>query len=553
MPSSPAPTFRALHVVCTLWVCVLTGCDDTPRPSPDGGVPPPPVDSGTADAGSEPWDGTAIPLEEYGNRVDEGPYAPCAHLGDGSQACATLEPSGFDLSACDPASLAQVPPSGIYQALTREERRLADGGTEVSLLSMGFMLRDDGGTSTLTNQPLVTQQTRDGHFFLAMRRTTPPLGGSLALAGCQASAPGVITGCYARCSNGVLSRSGTFEAHRMTWPDGEPESSGGLRLRSEAHVALGTTVDVYVAKDHAYVVSVSQYGAAGGLTVFDVSDRAHPVFKTSIHIPGDSYWNGVWAHGDALYIASSVSGVIVYDITRPAEPAFVRSLPTGRYGVHTVLVHGERLFTTNNEGRTDVFDVRVPLEPVQLTSIALSEEASFGGPHDLFVYEDRLYISNAQGGYSIVDISDLENVRHLGQYAYPNVYSHHSAVGTFAGRTIAFEGGEFEASHLRVLDATDPANIVKIGEHRKRPATSIHNLILKGDRLFIAWYHEGLRVLDVSNPTRPREVAHFNTFRESDPGRIDGLFQGAFGVRVPGDGFIYVAESARGLLIFDEP
>ncbi|AKQ70251.1 putative lipoprotein [Myxococcus hansupus] len=512
------------------------------------------MDSGTADAGTEPWDGTAIPLEEHGNRVDEGPYAPCAHVGNGAQACETLEPSGFDLSACDPAALAQVPSVGIYRALTREVRGLTDGGTEVSLASIGFGLWDNGEASTLSNQPLVTQQTGDGQFFLAMRRATPPLGASMALAGCQAPKPGVITGCYVRCNQGAFSRSGTFEAHRMTWPEGESESSGGLTLRAEAPVSVGGMVaDVYVTKAHAYVVSISQFGVGGGLTVFDVSDPAHPVFKTSIHIPGDSYWNGVWAQGDALYIASSVSGVIVYDITEPGAPAFIRSLPSGLFGVHTVLVHGERLYTTNNEGRTDVFDVRVPLEPVQLTSIALAEEYSFGGPHDLFVHEDRLYISNAQGGYSIMDISDLEDVRHLGQYSYPDVYSHHSAVGTFAGRTIAFEGGEFESSHLRVLDVTDPANIVKIGEHRKRPATSIHNLILQGDRLYIAWYHEGLRVLDVSNPTRPREVAHFNTYRETDPGRTDGLFQGAFGVRVPGDGFIYVAESARGLLIFEQP
>ncbi|WP_368671065.1 LVIVD repeat-containing protein [Myxococcus sp. AM010] len=540
-------------MVSTLWACVLAGCDDSPRPTPDGGVPPPPVDSGTADAGSEPWDGGSTALEEFGNWVDRGAYAPCALVGDGTHACETLDSSGFDLSACDPAALAQVPPVGVFQAGLREEGLLADGGTQAVFSAVGFMLRDDGGTSTLAGQALVTQETEDGRFFLAMRSTTPPMNTTIALAGCQAPSTGIITGCFVRCTNNAPRRKGTFEAHRMTWPQGEPESSGGLQLRAEAHVALGRPVDVYVAKQHAYVVSTHTPTSNGGLTVFDVSDPAHPVFKASISIPGDSYWNGVWAQDDALYVASSVSGVIVFDITQPAEPAFLRSLPSGLYGVHTVLVHGQRLFATNNEGRTDIFDVSTPLAPVALQSIALPEEYSLGGPHDLFVYEDRLYISNAQGGYSIMDISDLENVRHLGQYAYPDVYSHHSAVGTFAGRTIAFEGGEFAASHLRVLDVTDPANIVKIGEHRMRPVTSIHNLILKGDHLYIAWYQEGLRVLDVSNPTRPREVAHFNTFRETDPGRTDHLFQGAFGVRLPGDGHLYVADAPRGLLIFNEP
>jgi hypothetical protein len=78
-------------------------------------------------------------------------------------------------------------------------------------------------------------------------------------------------------------------------------------------------------------------------------------------------------------------------------------------------------------------------------------------------------------------------------------------------------------------------------------------MILRGDRLYIAWYQEGVRVLDVSNPTKPREVAHFNAYRESDPGRTDGVFEGAYGIRVPGDDFVYVVESARGLLILDEP
>ena len=63
---------------------------------------------------------------------------------------------------------------------------------------------------------------------------------------------------------------------------------------------------------------------------------------------------------------------------------------------------------------------------------------------------------------------------------------------------------------------------------------------------------EGLRVLDVSDPTQPRQVGHYNTFRESDPDRPDGLIDGAIGVRVPDDGYMYVVDTSRGLLIFNE-
>lgn len=535
---------RVWLLACVLGGGVLSACEDTPRGEPDAGV----------EGGG--WDGGATSLEEYGNWLDKGPYAPCSvREVSAPLRCEGLGPESFDLSACDTEALALVEQEGIYQASQRYEARLQDGGTQVTFgAGIGFMLNGPGSGGTLASRPLISRRTEGGTFFISSGSVTGTAV-SRVYAGCQRPTPETLTGCYVTCNAaGNVSQRGTFEAHRMVWHAGEPESSGGMTLVSEGHVALGKPVDVYVAKNHAYVVSVSESltGKSGGLTVFDVTDKRNPVLKKSISLPGDNYWNGVWAHEDALYIASGVAGIIVYDISQPAEPVFVRALYSGDYGVHTVLVHGGRLYATANEGRTDIYDLANPLAPVPLQSLTLPDQFTSGGPHDLFVYEDRLYVSNAQGGYAIVDITRLDDMKLLGQYTYRDVYSHHSAVGTFAGRTIAFEGGEFAGSHLRVLDVTDPVSIVKIGEHRLRPVSSIHNLILKGTRLYIAWYQEGVRVLDVANPTRPRQVAHYNVFREGDPARTDGVFQGAFGIRLPGDGYIYVVESARGLLIFDE-
>ncbi|QSQ21640.1 hypothetical protein JY651_41805 [Pyxidicoccus parkwayensis] len=519
----------------------------------DAGTDDAGTDSGTPDAGPEPWDGGYTVLAETGNWVDRGPYAPCAFnsVGDPSTvACNDL--SRYDLSQCSPDALDSVPRHGIYMTDLRAERRLADGGTRVTPSFVGFQLRADGGTDTLSGMPLVQRQTDDGTFFVVGKNTIT--GAVTALAGCKVPTPGIVTGCFARCIDGKFASTGTFEAHDVATHPGEAESSGGLELLSESPVALGMPADVFVAKHHAYVVSFYRAGIDGGLTVFDVSDPRHPIFKSSISLPGDNYWNGVWAKGDALYIASLDSGLLVYDITHPEAPEFIRSFTTGPEGVHTVLVDGDRLYAMSLNSATYVFDVSNPLSPVLLQSISLPEALSSGGPHDAFAYEGRLYVSNGFGGLSVLDVNDLENVRHLGQFVHGGgAYAHHSEVGTFAGRTIAFEGGETNGAHLRVLDITDPAHIVKMGEFRMRPVTSIHNFLLRGTRLYVAWYQEGLRVLDVSNPTKPRQVAHYNTFRESDPGRTDNLLQGAFGIRVPGDGAVYVVDSARGLLVFNEP
>jgi hypothetical protein len=95
-----------------------------------------------------------------------------------------------------------------------------------------------------------------------------------------------------------------------------------------------------------------------------------------------------------------------------------------------------------------------------------------------------------------------------------------------------------------VFDISNPAEPTFV---RDVPGDSInvHTVHVDGYRL--------IRVLDVSNPSQPRELAHYNTLRETDPGRTDGLFEGAIGIRVPGDGYVYAVDLARGLLILPEP
>ncbi|MFY0583126.1 LVIVD repeat-containing protein [Cystobacter fuscus] len=80
--------------------------------------------------------------------------------------------------------------------------------------------------------------------------------------------------------------------------------------------------------------------------MFDVSNPAAPVLRSTLSPPTDNYWNGVWAKGNALYVASADSGVIVFDISEPATPRLVRQVPSrqGALDVHTVFVEGDRLY-----------------------------------------------------------------------------------------------------------------------------------------------------------------------------------------------------------------
>lgn len=548
-----------------LLACAMTlaACDDDdpPAPAPDAGTPDAGAsDSGEPDAGPYVWDGGYTVLEDRGDWEDTGPYSACAFLPGLATPTTCSDLANYDLSGCDTASLGALEPDGIFQVQLRNESRAQDGGTQVGPLSAGFRLFADGGTPTLRDQPVTSAAVGAGRFFLehTVRRPNGTVDTQLFV-GCRAPRSDRVDGCYVRCVNNTVRTRGTFDALRMKWRDGEAESSGGLRLRSESRVPNRLAVDVWVTRGHAYVVSVGDAGEPGGLAVFDVSDPDRPVLTTSIHLPTDNYWNAVWAKDDALYVASGETGVIVYDISTPGQPAFVRAVPGGGpVNVHTLYVEGDRLYATQQlpSGATLVFDISRPLEPVRLGAFGLEQDPDnfplIQEPHDLMVRGDRAYVCHSGLGYAVFDVSDLSNIRELGRYRVPFYGSHATAVTTMAGRTIAFEGGEGQRTHLRVLDATDPARMVKMGEFKLREHTSIHNFILRDTRLYVAWYHEGLRVLDVSNPTQPRQVAHYNTFRETDPHRTDSILDGAIGIRVPGDGRVYLVDTSRGLLIFDE-
>ncbi|RJS21925.1 hypothetical protein DRW03_16490 [Corallococcus sp. H22C18031201] len=524
MQSHRRPLLRVLAFSLLCW-----GCSSSSPTSPP--------DSGTVTPG---WDGTAVPLEEWGDVFDAGTPSACRMVEDAGAGVECGDLATFELSGCDRASLARVPATGIFSGV-----------------SGALAMQGDAGTF-LVGGPVEQLRREDGTLYASVRYTTKRNAHMrVAFAACEAPTSEQVKGCLVTCREGVFSGLERGDFNQLGKSDGTPEASGGLQRISESFVPLGMPADVYVTHDHAYVVSLDHPHGEGGLTVFDVSDRAHPVLKKVIHLDGDSYWNAVWSKGDTLYVASKAHGVLVFDIHQPADPQLLRAVPGGDpLNVHTLFLDGDLLYAMSQAPTPSilVFDVRAPSAPVLLQRIVIPlppEASALSYPHDAFAYQGRLYVNHMGDGYVVLDATQPTTSRELGAYRFTDSYSHANALGTFAGRTIAFEGGEGVAAHLRVLDVTDPAHIVKIGEY-SLGTYSIHNMILRGTTLYIAYYQEGLRVLDVSNPTQPREIAHYATYRDSDPFRIGDLFEGAIGIRVPGDGFVYLVDTSRGLLVFKE-
>ena len=69
-------------------------------------------------------------------------------------------------------------------------------------------------------------------------------------------------------------------------------------------------------------------------------------------------------------------------------------------------------------------------------------------------------------------------------------------------------------------------NIRQVGSYRPHRSAVIHNALVKGQTAYISYYELGLKVVDLSDPTNMREIASYNTYRQS----VRGNMTGAWGV-----------------------
>ena len=103
---------------------------------------------------------------------------------------------------------------------------------------------------------------------------------------------------------------------------------------------------------------------------------------------------------------------------------------------------------------------------------------------------------------------------------------------------------------VKIMDVSDYNNITVLsilnsGENAQSMA---HNGIIKGDFLYLAYYHDGLRVFDISDPSNPVQVCNYDTYSPSSY----NSYKGAWGVYpyLP-SGNIIVSDMQSGLYVLD--
>ncbi|WP_223754625.1 LVIVD repeat-containing protein [Myxococcus sp. RHSTA-1-4] len=449
----------------------------------------------------------------------------------------------IDLSACQRSTLAAVQPEGVWHLNVL----LNDNSGSASSMKLSS---SEASGATLLGFSVTERQVSADTFFMASDLTDAdgyPL--RFVVAGCSAKSPTEMAGVFRRCRDGAMDLRGTFEAVRVTRRAGEEESSK-VELAGEVALPRGSATELAVAGGRAYVTAGSE-----GLFIFDVSNPTQPKRAGEGVKPSNDFFSDVLVHGQTLYVATRNSGIAVFDLTDPLVPARVRSIPEQAVEVTGLAIDGNLLLAASPSPNAEVliYDITQPTAPKLVTRYTIKSSAPALGerPLDVTALNGRMYISHWTFGLAVVDLAKPSAPEFLGRFG--SATSRSTAVGVVGNRTLAFDAGEDWGAHLSVLNVTAPnVGVDQVGEFRMRPEVSIRSVALSGTKLYVAYYQDGLRVLDVSVPGAPQQVGYFNTWRELDPGRGLTFFDGLNNVRVPGDGYIYATDTYRGLMVFRE-
>ncbi len=315
------------------------------------------------------------------------------------------------------------------------------------------------------------------------------------------------------------------------------------------------------------------------MLAWDITNPSSPVLTDYVEVDARVV-NDVKVNDDATLAiitregaSDRKNGIVILDLADPAHPVILSEYTkdlTG--GVHNVFIVGDIVYAIH-DGTLDVhiLDISNPTDVKEVGRWGNEVEGRY--LHDIWVLEGLAYVSYWNDGVYILDVGDgrwggtpIEPVE-VSHYSYPEGNTHVAFPYTNAdGRTYLFVGdeifgcdecvsrnghpGDGSRGFIHILDMSDPENLSEVARYDV-PEAGAHNLWIEDDKMYVAYYQAGLRVVDVSGELRGdlfrqgREMAWLPT------GNPDGLVANspmAWGPQ-PFKGRIYVSDLNSGLWV----
>jgi choice-of-anchor B domain-containing protein len=313
-----------------------------------------------------------------------------------------------------------------------------------------------------------------------------------------------------------------------------------------------------------FVQNGKEYGVIGSSIGTHIFDLSNPLdIKEVEFIAGETQGDKL-IHRDYhdykgyLYIVSDENDMVNGDTSKlkivdlsylPDSASVVYNEKTFFTRSHNIFIDtlNAKLYTCggdNNPG-VRVFSLNDPENPTEIGSIDQNS-------HDVFVRNDTAYVNGGTDGMFIYDFADMQNPSLIGELtSYPQQGYNHSGWLSDDSKTYVM-ADETHNMDVKVLDVSDMNNIIvldTIDTELDSASTIAHNVMIRGNYAFVAYYFDGLYIFNIEDPANPFISGYYHTSN-----RIHQMnkYEGNWGVYclLP-SGLTLASDMQTGFYVFD--
>jgi len=311
---------------------------------------------------------------------------------------------------------------------------------------------------------------------------------------------------------------------------------------------------------------IALVGRTDGAAFVDVTDGAHPRYLGDLPRTAGSNvssWREIKTYKNYALIVSDGSGdhhgIQIFDLTH------LRNVTTPKHftedahyyaaSIHDIVVNEQSGYAyamgsagggETCGGGSHIVDFHDPLHPKFAGCFADEgtgrrktgythdgQCVTYHGPDKKFSGHE-ICINANETHISVQDVTDKSAIKVLSHVTYPSVaYAHQGWFtedqkywyeddeldegGFNASQGVNCPCGKsVEGTRTLVWDMTDLSDPVLVNEFIGTTHATDHNQYVKGNKLYQSNYRAGLRILDISDPVHPREIAFLDTYPYDD-------------------------------------
>ena len=349
----------------------------------------------------------------------------------------------------------------------------------------------------------------------------------------------------------------------------QPRSlSGAVTVVGQGTQTARFTSDLWVHGSYAYTGAFggrSEGGdtLVGRIFVWDISDPSSPSLTDSVVVDATKV-NDVKVRADGAVAvlthegsSDGLNGITLLDLSDPAHPSPITRFTTSlEWGVHNVWIESEFVYAAvDGIGGLRVIDISVPTNPRMVASFYA--ESSF--LHDVYVRDGLAFLSHWDAGLIILDVGNgvaggaPSNPVEVSRIGMAGGQTHNAWYWPATGYVFVGEEDFGTPGIMHIVDVRDLSNPREVATFRV-PGAPPHNFWLDEKRgvLYLAWYQNGIRVLDVSGTLlgeldrQGREIASLQYAAEGECFRGAATCTWAPQLH---DGLLYISDVNSGLWV----